>query len=98
MAASSSSSGCAASSIASRSWVREIRAFRWWSAAGAAIVVMQAGLGALVVRSGLHATLVTAHYLTALGLVAVTSGLAAGTYVAGRPRATGKQWGIARAS
>src|SRR5437879_5476424 len=84
--------------VASRFWVRDVRAFTWSSAAGVGIVVAQAGLGALVVRSQLHAELVTAHYLTALALVGVTSGIAAGTFVAGRPPASGLQRRLARAS
>jgi len=84
--------------VSARWWMRERRAFMWWSAAAVAIVFAQAVLGAFVVRTGLHAALVTAHYLTALALVGVTSGSAAGTYVVGRPRATGRQWGIGRAS
>ena len=84
--------------VASRVWVREIRAFTWWSAAGVAIVFAQAGLGGLVVKSQLHAALVTAHYLMALGLIGVTSATAARTYVVGRPRASGPQWRVGRAS
>src|SRR5712692_9537774 len=69
--------------VASWVWVRDVRAFAVWSAVGVGIVFAQAGLGGLVVRTQLHATLVTAHYLTALALVGVTSGLAVGTYVVG---------------
>jgi heme o synthase len=84
--------------VGSRRWVREVRAFTMWSAAGVAIVFAQAGLGGLVVRSQLHAALVTAHYLMALGLVGVTSAVAAKTYVVGRPRASGAQWRVGRAA
>jgi protoheme IX farnesyltransferase len=88
----------AAMVVASRVWTRAVRAFTVWSLVGVAVVLTQAALGALVVRSGLHAALVTAHYLTALALVGVTAGLAAGTYVVGRPRAQGPQWRVGRAS
>ena len=84
--------------VASLTWVRGVRSFRWWSAGGLGIVVAQAGLGALVVRTQLHAALVTAHYLTALGLVGITSGIAAGTYAVGRPRAAGAHRRVGRAS
>ena len=84
--------------VAARRWVGAARTFTWWSGAGLAVVVVQAGLGALVVRSQLHAQLVTAHYLMALALVGVTTAAAAETYVTGNRRATGPQWRVGRAA
>jgi cytochrome c oxidase assembly protein subunit 15 len=60
---------------------RFVRRASW---AAALVVVAQAALGAVVVKRDLHATLVTAHYLLALLLVALTTGAAAATWVAER--------------
>src|SRR5436309_3977013 len=52
--------------------VAAIRAYRnvapvlWGSVAAGVLVVVQAALGAIVVKGDLHATLVTAHFATAM--------------------------------
>jgi protoheme IX farnesyltransferase len=88
----------AAMVVAARTWLRGDRTFTRWSLAALGVVIAQALVGALVVRTELHAALVTVHYLTALALVGVTSGVAAATYVTGRERAMGAGHRVARMS
>jgi protoheme IX farnesyltransferase len=82
--------------IGARRWMRDEPFFFKLSVTGLFVVLGQALLGRHVVTSGLHAALVTAHLVTALALVAVTTILAARTYTLGRPRADGSQGKVAR--
>ena len=84
--------------VASLVWVREEKLFLKLSVTAFLVVVAQAALGGIVVKSGLHAEVVSAHFVTALALVAVTTLLAAVTYTRGRPKASGVQWKVHRAS
>ncbi len=84
--------------IAARRGVRDEPFFFKLSSAGLAIVFAQALLGRQVVTSGLHAALVTAHLITALALVAVTTTLAASTFMLGRREAEDPQARITRAA
>ncbi len=84
--------------VASFVWVREHKIFAKLSAAAFVAVLGQAVLGAIVVWSGLSAQLVSAHMVTALGMVGFTSLVAALSYTRGRPKATGVQWKAHRAS
>lgn len=77
-------------------WTRKEPSFLRWSLVGLAVVVFQALLGRLVVTSQLHGALVTAHYVTALGLVAITTRVAVASYLVGRPRAEGVQRRVLR--
>jgi len=84
--------------VASLLWVREQKIFLKLAATSFAVVIAQALLGAVVVSSGLHAEVVSAHFVTALALVAVTTWTAALSYVLGRPKASGVQWRVHRMS
>lgn len=74
--------------VAARRWVRPHRQFLGLAVSAFSIVVAQALLGALVVTSGLHAALVTAHFVLALALVGVTTWICASAYTVDRPRAS----------
>lgn len=84
--------------VASLVWVREHRIFMKLAVTSLVVVIAQALLGAVVVSSGLHAEVVSAHFITALALVAITTLTAAVSYVHGRPKASGVQWRVHRAS
>ncbi len=75
--------------VGARRWMRSEPSLFYLSLAGVAVVVFQALLGRVVVTSGLHAAVVTAHFVAALALVALTTLIAARAVVLGRPRATG---------
>jgi protoheme IX farnesyltransferase len=66
-----------ASIPAARSWARSSPKILTLSIAGFAVVIGQALLGMVVVRSGLHGALVSAHFTLALALVAITTWIAA---------------------
>ncbi len=82
--------------IAARRWTRSEPLVAGLAVGALCIVIAQALLGALVVASELHGALVTAHLITALGLVAVTTTIAALCFTIGRPVADGAQAKIAR--
>jgi protoheme IX farnesyltransferase len=85
--------------FAARRWARERRSLFYLSASSLAVVVAQALLGREVVTSGLHAALVTAHFLLALALVGLVTVVAATSYTMGRPAAVEKaQRRVARTS
>jgi len=85
--------------IAARRWMPGRRSLFYLSGSALAVVVAQALLGREVVTSGLHAALVTAHFLLALALVGLVTIVAASSYVVGRPAAAEKaQRRVARTS
>ncbi len=84
--------------IAARRWVPEHRGLFKLSLAALGAVVAQALLGREVVTSGLHAALVTAHFLLALALVALVTIVASSSYSIGRPDPTDTQRRIARSA
>ena len=82
--------------VGARRWMKEQPAYTWLSVGGLGTVVGQALLGRHVVTSGLHAALVTAHYVVALALVALTTTIAAKASMEGRPRADGSHLKVVR--
>jgi protoheme IX farnesyltransferase len=82
--------------IGARRWMRDARAFFPLAVGGLAVVVVQALLGAFVVASELHGALVTAHLITALALVTITTAIAALSFTYDRPAVDGSQAKIAR--
>jgi protoheme IX farnesyltransferase len=84
--------------VASLVWVREQRIFLKLSLACLVTVIGLAAIGAAVVFSGLHAEFVSLHFIVALALVGLTTLTAALTFTRGRPKVTGVQWRVHRAS
>ena len=82
--------------VTARRWGPEIRSSFPLSLCALAIVIGQALLGRVVVTSGLHAALVTAHFVAALALVAVTTTLACLAAVHDRPKASGSHARVSR--
>ncbi len=84
--------------IAARRWVREHRRFFVLTLATFGVVLAQAWLGRVVVTSGLHGALVTAHFAAALALVGLTTWTAAGAHALarGHPVATGAERRMSR--
>jgi protoheme IX farnesyltransferase len=84
--------------VASIVWVREQKIFFKLCVACLVTVLALAAVGALVVKTDLHAGAVSLHFGIALLLVALTTLTAALTFTRGRPKATGVQWRVHRAS
>lgn len=81
--------------IAARRWVRDEPRLLALCFVALGLVVSQALLGRSVVTTGLHAVLVTAHFVIALALVGVLTVISAWTSVYGRARADGSHRRIA---
>lgn len=78
-------------------YVKDRPALRAWSMAGLPLIVGQALLGLVIVKTDLHAAVVTGHFLLAMGLVAVTTGVAVasfGTPGAARSKLTSMTTGL----
>ena len=82
-----------ASVVASRRWVREHPGFFRLTVATFGVVGVQAWLGRIVVTSGLHGALVTAHFAAALTLVGLTTWTAVSAHAMARehPAASGAE-------
>jgi protoheme IX farnesyltransferase len=83
---------------AARIWVRSSRKIVTLTVVGLVVVLGQALLGMVVVRSGLHGALVSAHFTLALALVGATTWTAveARALSLGRARAAGSELRVAR--